>query len=307
MTTNLIVGLVDGNGNLLTSQPYDEYQYGRRSTDILIPVRGRRLLSILQDDLGNIFYEDNRLVLKYILTLDLNISAMTLLGKIAEAVLVRRCAEDARVNKSLFQIARRRVARARTLSKFKAIGTGLKQTQRDYPKRYSTSDPQRDIIWVDEEGVPALMDGGTYMSGIIAGLQIKVSLNGINYVPRDLLNNRYEVPMIYFPLRNDYEQILSRLERDARTSILDPVTGEYRRMRPEEDFVDIRAYDYDAYEEVKDYYPLVYALLEGDIEPANLVDIAMQHRDPVLKDAVMLSALQNSNLDQIIVAQSAGL
>lgn len=139
------------------------------------------------------------------------------------------------------------------------------------------------------------------MSGITAGLQIKVSLNGLNYVFRDLINNRYEVPMVYFPLKNDYEQILSRLERDARTSILDPVTGEYRRMRPEEDFVDIRAYDYDAYEEVKDYYPLVYALLDGDIEPADLVDIAIQHRDPVLKDTVMLSALQNSNSEQIII------
>lgn len=298
---NLIVGLVDGNGNLLSSQPYDEYQYGQRSTEILIPVRGRRLLSILQDDLGNIYYEDNRLVLKHILTLDINVSAMTLLGKIAEAVLVRRCIEDDRVNKNLFQIARRKTAHAQTLRRYKAIGTGLKQTQRDFPARYSTSDPQRDIIWVDNEGTPALMDGSGYMSGITAGLQIKISLNGINYVLGNLINCRYEVPMVYFPLKNDYEVILSRLEREVRTSMLDPDTGEYRRIRPEEDFVDIRAYDYDAYEEVKDYYSLVYALLDGDIEPADLVDIAIQHRDPVLKDTVMLTALQNSNSEQIIL------
>lgn len=298
---NLIVGLVDGNGNLLSSQPYDEYQYGQRSTEILIPVRGRRLLSILQDDLGNIYYEDNRLVLKHILTLDINVSAMTLLGKIAEAVLVRRCIEDDRVNKNLFQIARRKTAHAQTLRRYKAIGTGLKQTQRDFSARYSTSDPQRDIIWVDNEGTPALMDGSGYMSGITAGLQIKISLNGINYVLGNLINCRYEVPMVYFPLKNDYEVILSRLEREVRTSMLDPDTGEYRRIRPEEDFVDIRAYDYDAYEEVKDYYSLVYALLDGDIEPADLVDIAIQHRDPVLKDTVMLTALQNSNSEQIIL------
>ena len=72
-------------------------------------------------------------------------------------------------------------------------------------------------------------------------------------------------------------------------------------MRPEEDFVDIRAYDHDAYEEVKDYYLLVKDLLEGNIVPADLVDIAIRHRDPVLKNTVMLTALQNSNSDQFIL------
>ena len=66
---------------------------------------------------------------------------MALLGKIAEAVLVRRCQED--------------------------------------PKRYNPSDTQRDIIWVDDEGVPALMKGSSAMVGIEAGLQVKVSLHGI--------------------------------------------------------------------------------------------------------------------------------
>lgn len=301
MTPELIVGLVDGDGNLISSQSYDEYQYGKRSSEIIIPVRGRQLLTILQDDLGKIHYEDNRLVLKHILTPDINVSAMTLLGKIAEAVLVHRCNEDDMVNKNLFQIARRKNAYASTLGRFKAIGTGLKETRKNYPKRYSTSNPQRDIIWVDKDGTPALMNGGSYMSGITAGLQIKVSLRGINYVLQDLINQRYEVPMVYFPLNNDYEHILARLERETRTSILDPQTGEYRRIRPEEDFVDIRAYDHDAYEEVKDYYPLVNALLEGNIVPADLVDIAIQHRDPVLKNTVMLTAVQNSNSDQIIL------
>lgn len=40
MQSDLIVGLVDGNGNLLFSQPYMDYQYGQRSREIIVPVRG---------------------------------------------------------------------------------------------------------------------------------------------------------------------------------------------------------------------------------------------------------------------------
>ena len=76
----LIVGLVDGNGNLLVSQPYEEDQYGRRSREILVRTRGNRLVEILQDDLGNISYNANRLVLKQVLNANVNVSAMTLLG-----------------------------------------------------------------------------------------------------------------------------------------------------------------------------------------------------------------------------------
>lgn len=241
---DLVVGLVDGNGKLLYSQSYNEYQYGKRSTDIVIPLRGHSLLSILQNETGSIYYEDNRLVFKQILSTNPNVSTMRILGKIAEAVLVRRCAEDETVNKHLFQIARRKIARTNTINRFKAIGTGLKTTQQYYPKRYSPSDTQRDIIWVDENGQPTLMAGSTAMSGIEAGLQIKVSLDGMNYFFRDLGSCRYEVPLVYFPINNDYERILMRLEREARTTMLDPFTGEYRRFRPEEDFIDIRAYDH---------------------------------------------------------------
>lgn len=76
----LIIGLIDGNGNLLISQPYEEYQYGRRSREILIRTRGNRLVEILQDDLGNISYRDNRLVLKQVLSANVNVSAMEASG-----------------------------------------------------------------------------------------------------------------------------------------------------------------------------------------------------------------------------------
>ena len=297
----LIVGLVDGNGNLLVSQPYEEYQYGRRSREILVRTRGNRLVEILQDDLGNISYNANRLVLKQVLNANVNVSAMTLLGKIAEAVLVRRCNQSPDLNRRLFMLARRKGAWTSTANSFTAIGTGLKPTERRYPQRYNPQDTQRDIIWVDENGVPALMAGSNGMSGIEAGLQVKASLHGDGYMLIDLRNNRYEVPMVYFPVNNDFERIVDRLVKDQKAYVLDPDTGDYRGIRVGEDLVDIRAYDYDAFEEVKDYYPLVYDLIDGEIDIVDLVDIGLQQRDGVLKDTVMLSALKSSNSTQIIL------
>lgn len=153
MHGNLIVGLVDGNGNLLSSQSYMEYQYSHRSREIIIPVRGGRLIEILQDDLGNISYENNRPVLKNIFVSNVNVTAMSLLGKVAEAVIVRRCQENEELNRQLFQLARRKGTIRRTSRRFKAVGTGLKPTQIQYPQRYNPLDTQRDIIWVDERGI----------------------------------------------------------------------------------------------------------------------------------------------------------
>ena len=191
MQSSLIVGLVDGNDNLISSQPYNEFQYGRRSTDILIPIRGNRLIQILQDEVRNISYKDYRLVFNHIFDSNVNITAMTLLGKIAEAVLVRRCQEDEQLNKQLFQLSRRKNAWGITARRFNAIGTGLKTTQRNFPKKYNPLDTQRDIIWVDDEGIPALMAGSSVMAGIETGLQVKVSLYGIGYMINDLTSNRY--------------------------------------------------------------------------------------------------------------------
>ena len=79
MQSSLIVGLVDGEGNLISSQPYNEFQYGRRSRDILIPIRGGRLIQILQDEIGNILYESNRFVLKQIFVSNANVTAISML------------------------------------------------------------------------------------------------------------------------------------------------------------------------------------------------------------------------------------
>lgn len=297
MGRKLPVCVDDGNGNILESQPYNEYQYGLRSQYMISYYRGGDLINILVNELGKISFDGNKLILKQVLSEDLGETASRLLGNIAEAVLVRRCKEDPELNWKLFMLARRKKAWGATAQRFRAIGTGLLSTKEQYLKRYSHSDKQRDIIWVDSEGNPALMNGSSYMSGIEAGIQVKVSRNGVAYVAPDIINNQYEVPVVYFPLNNDYEEVIySVMKRHPK--VQDPDTNEYRSFLPEDDLVDIRAYDYDSFEEVKDYSVLVYALLNGDLTVHDLVE--KYSTSGIIKSAIMHSALEKIDSSIIV-------
>lgn len=79
---------------------------------------------------------------------------------------------------------------------------------------------------------------------------------------------------------------------------MNPNTGEYRNIIIGDDIVDIRTYDHDAFEEVKDYYPIVVALLKGDIEIADLIEIA--RGNGTLQNIVLSTAISVSNADSII-------
>lgn len=81
--------------------------------------------------------------------------------------------------------------------------------------------------------------------------------------------------------------------------MLDPETQEYRGIIPGKDIVDIRAYDYDSFEEVKDYFPIICDLLDEKIQIDELVDIAF--RNSSLENAVFSTALQDSNANSIII------
>ena len=143
------------------------------------------------------------------------------------------------------------------------------------------------------------MAGSSAIAGIEAGLQVKVSLHGIGYMVNDLVRNRYEVPMVYFPINNDFEMVVDRLVKEQRAYIFDVETGDYRGIRVGEDLVDIRAYDYDAFEEVKDYYPIVCDLINGDLELVDLVDVA--RGNGALENTVLLTALSTSNAGTIVL------
>lgn len=268
---SLKVCLINGDGKIVCSQPINDFLRGPKNTDILNKYAGRKLFDILVDDLGVIRYENNKLVLATILQLNPHDTAMRLLGKIAEAVIVRRCSEDETINREWFSIARKQRARRDTARKFKALGTGLKKTKDIWPQHYSPSDPQRDIIWVDlENKTIANMAGSTKISGLEAGLQVKVSKNGHQYLLFDLCNARYEVPVVYFDLSDDFAAVASKLiEYRQKTNQSNVFIGQ--------DFICAKAIDVSAFHEVVYYVELVDALLSRRLSPEDLVEEAKQY------------------------------
>lgn len=282
--SDLIIAVTDGDGKIIQSQPYSEFVSGQRNLEILRVYLGSRLLSIFVDDLDIVRFDENKFVLKTILE-NTNVTTMKLLGKVAEAVVVRRCRENIASNADWLSIARKKSVRLKTAIKYAAFGTGLIETKRKYPQKYNYTDPQRDIIWIDDNGQLALMKGSTTSSGIVAGVQIKVSRHGDTYFLNDLLQNRYEVPLIYFDIGNDFDKIAQKLFQENRGDIVGV------------DFLQARVIDYDAYLEVAYYEDLVKAIVTGKLPIENLV---YENADPV-KSAIMSAAFSTVSLTNLIV------
>ena len=284
----LIVAIEDGDGRILSKQPYKEYVQGNRNIEITSYTSGRKLFDILVDELGYIRYEENRFAFRYIIESDINRSAMRLLGKIAEAIIVRDCREDEDINKKWFSIARRKRAKRSTASRYIALGTGLLYTKNNYSIFYNPSDPQRDIIWVNPETkAVSIMPQDRITEATVAGLQVKVSTNGNTYVYPEIINGRYEVPLVYFDLCRDFDEIAQRLYEERR----DVIIGE--------DFINAKVVDFEEYEELVDYMELVRGLIAGRISPDYLINIEGQNGE-VLRNAILSSTLGEVQINNIL-------
>lgn len=289
----LIVAVEDGDGKIIFKQPYSEYVQGNRDIGITSYTSGRKLFDILVDELGYIRYEEkeNRFAFKYVIESNINQSVMRLLGKIAEAIIVRDCRKLGEVNIKWFSIARRKGAKRSTASRYIALGTGLLYTKNNYNYAifYNPSDPQRDIIWVNPETkMTAIMPQDRITEATVAGLQIKVSTNGISYVYPEVINRRYEVPLVYFDLINrDFDEIAQRLYKERS----DVIIGE--------DFISARAIAFEEYEELVDYMELIRGLITGRISPDYLINVQGQN-DEILRTAILSSTLEEVQIDNIL-------
>ena len=285
----LIVAITDGNGKIVFQQPYIDYIQGNRNIEIVSHTSGRKLFDILVDELGCIKYEENKLVFKYIIENNINRSAMRLLGKIAEAIIVRDCRKDKAINKKWFSIARRKKAKQNTASCYTALGTGLLYTKNNYSTFYNPSDSQRDIIWVNPETkATSIMPQDRITEATVAGLQIKVSTNGISYVYPEIVNKRYEVPLVYFDLNRDFDRIAQRLYEERR----DVIIGQ--------DFINVKTVSPEEYEELMDYRKLVEGLITRKITPDYLINTQGQN-DEILGNAILSSTLGDTNISNILL------
>lgn len=294
-SNNLVVAILDGNGNIMCSQPLDEFQNGNRNIEILNYYTGRKLFDILVDEVGAIKYEDNRIALKFILESNLYSSSMKLLGKVAEAVLVRECKVSSELNKVCLSKARRKLAKQSTVEKFEAIGTGLLSTRNKYQLKYNPGDTQRDIIWINKKnGYSAMMKDSNSTEGIEAGLQIKVSRNGIAYFLKDLINIRYDVPVVYFDICNDFDNVAEKLYIARKC--------EYKRdIIIGEDFIKGSALSYNAHMEILYYADLIDALINGKINPEELINARSTLENKTLKSALTATMLSEVNINNIIL------
>ena len=280
----LVIAFYNNLGILQPIQELDQYLYGSPDLRILCYQYGRRLFDILYDDHGLISYHDNKIALSTILQIDMNSTVMSIMGKVGESVIVRECARNYGVNQMWMRLASFKQVRRESAEKFRAVGTGFKSTKRNYPNVYNPQDTQRDIIWIDNEGYRYQMNGSNSSRGIDAGLQVKVSTNGMQYIFDDLLNNVYEVPVVYFDLKDDYWKVYHNLQKELQGRGAD-----YRNLQNW--FIPAREIDENAFDEVLHYASLIRAMVDGRLSPELLVDRAEQYKS--FGTAVMAGALES--------------
>ena len=227
--TRLVVAkmLPDGRIDRSSIQPLDQWQRGPRDIELMRHGYGHDLLDILTDELNLVSVDEDGLLRSKILIVaseeDVRNKVMQLLGKIAEALIVRSCNSDVYANRCWGQIGRRGAYLHHSLDQYIAIGTGLETTRQKYLQKYQPSDTQRDVIWIHCRNVrrelQTLLNGRA--AGYSAGLQLKVSMNGFQYIYRsDIRRAKYEVPLVYFDLCNDYYQLANAIYREDRNFVL---------------------------------------------------------------------------------------
>lgn len=210
--------LPDGRIEHSSAQPLGQWQRGSRDLELMRHAYGREMLDILTDELGLVTVDDDGLLRSKIIVVnseeDVRGAVMRLLGKIAEGLIVRNCNSEVHANRRWGQIGRRGRYPHRTLDNYLAIGTGLETTRYRHFQKYRPNDTQRDVIWVHRtqmrRELQMLEDGKR--ADISAGLQLKVSMDGFQYVyRRDITRAKYEVPMVYFDLCNDYYKLTNAI------------------------------------------------------------------------------------------------
>jgi len=191
--SRLVVAKMLPNGCIDPSsiQPLVQWQRGPRSFDLMRHGYGDELLGILTEELGLVSVNEDGLLRSKIIIVtseeEVRGAIMRILGKIAEALIVRNCHTDIYANRRWGQIARRGTVPHHTLDQYLAVGTGLETTRLNHYQKYRPNDPQRDVIWINcrtmKRELQTLVGGRP--AGYSAGLQLKVSMNGFQYIYRD--------------------------------------------------------------------------------------------------------------------------
>lgn len=211
---------------------------------------GNQLATILVNETEHIREENNHFYLGIPQKGSATEIAMTILGSVAEAVIVRRCNENENINNKWFELAtRNKRVKVNTSVRYRAIGTALGSTRVISPHDYNRTDPQHDVLWIDDSKKKALIKGSSLDAGNYAGIQVKTAGSGIEKTIQALKKGKYEDPIAYFGLKNDYNEMLRA------------ISFRNIEVEPGIDIVNARDIDVEAYEEVIADYYILYDLV----------------------------------------------
>lgn len=139
---------------------------------------------------------------------------------------------------------------------------------------YNPFDTQNDIIWIDDHENKVIKQELIGRVGTYAALQVKASTNGEKYILKDLVNSRYGVPLVYYPINDDFDQIAAKAPN----------------TQPGVDFIDVREVDKTAFDELVYYWSLLSQLHQGRIKA---IDIVNEGRSlPALRNGLFASTIQ---------------
>jgi hypothetical protein len=285
----LVVATIDADGVINTehAQLLTAWNHGKRNAALIARAHGWDLMEILTRELGLVRIDiDGRLNLNFVRTVDPHVGAMRLLGKIAEALIVRRCNTDVNLNRAWGTLAWKRKSLPDRLDNYVAVGTGLETTKTLYPTKYLPGDTQRDIIWIERENPHLVLMQhvkARKTSGIQAGLQIKVSRDGMTYLKSDILEARYEVPLVYFDLNSDYDRVANAIYKSNQDAIIGV------------DFCRGHSVDPECHELLRSYYHLCFDMSLGTTKIDDIFN------DDLLFDSFTREVIERSGAPILVV------
>lgn len=199
-----------------------------------------------------------------------------LLGKYAEAIMVMNCNGDDRFNRHFARIARGGQKRATTnnfLNNFTAISTGSHKTKREFRRHYQYSESQRDIVWVDNRDVGALLTRPR-TRGDIAGIQLKVS-----YDWKNLKNSltQYYYPILYFSMNDDWNDLNDYINQKKNDGFQD---FDHVNLVPIDD------YSNDVLETLEYFEYLLTELINGELSISYLIEQAKAEHKSAIGHAI---------------------
>lgn len=214
-----------------------------------------------------------------------------LLGKYAEAIMVMNCNGDDRFNRHFARIARGGQKRATTnnfLDNFTAISTGAQKTKREYRKHYQYSESQRDIVWVDNRDIEALLTRPR-TRGDIAGIQLKVSYDWKNL--KSSLT-QYYYPILYFSMNDDWNDLNDYINQMKKDGVRD---FDHVKLVPIDD------YSNDVLKTLEYFEFLLTELINGKLSISYLIEQAQAENSSAIGHAI--TGLRSTE-DEILLTSS---